>query len=230
MASHANMDTRNDGQARAGKIMQSAFVCATGVSAFNELPIHAFLAKAWSSDPRASDLLRRALILCADHELNASTYAARVAASAGASLPASLLAGLATLSGNRHGGLTTRCRAWMDEIDEKLSNRDITNKDVSRPPGFGHPLYPDGDPRAKALLEHCPVSEQWDRTIERVSETTGLAPGLDFALAHLERELKLPKGGGIGIFALGRLAGWMAHIFEQRQTGRIIRPRAATPS
>lgn len=167
--------------------------------------------------------------MCADHELNASTYAARVVASAGASLPASLLAGLATLSGSGHGGLTAKCRAWMDAVEggaspERLNRATLNGKP---PPGFGHPLYPDGDPRAAALLHHCPVSKRWRQLIRQVHDATGSRPALDFALAHLERQFGLPGGSGLGIFAVGRTAGWIAHVFEQRQTGKLIRPRAS---
>jgi citrate synthase len=191
--------------------------------------IHDILANAWSDDPRAPDLLRRALVLCADHELNASTYAARVAASAGASLPASLLAGLSTLSGTRHGGLTDRCRAWMAAVDDALAAEQPMPLPATGapPPGFGHPLYPDGDPRTEEVLRHCPLPRRWRPVLRQVLAETGVHPTLDFALAHLERELRLPAGAGLGLFAVGRTAGWLAHIFEQRETGRLIRPRAA---
>ena len=68
----------------------------------------------------------------------------------------------------------------------------------------------------------------WARIADRVTDETGQYPSLDFGLALLERELDLPKGAGLGIFAVGRMAGWIAHLFEQRQSGKIIRPRAAT--
>ncbi len=227
LAAQATGAQRGDGRPRAGRIMRLTALNAAGLAGDRGDPIHSLLAKAWSRNPEASDLIRRALVLCADHELNASTYAARVAASAGASLPASLLAGLATLSGSAHGGLTVRCRRWMEMVEAR---GDSGNPSLSvsgkEPPGFGHPLYPDGDPRTAELLVHCPVSRKWQRIIDRVHDATGLRPALDFSLAHLERELHLPSGAGLGIFAVGRTAGWLAHIFEQRRTGQLIRPRA----
>lgn len=227
MADQVTARRRGDGRPRAGRIIHATARCAAGVDGKKEIPIHQLLATGWSSDSRAPDLIRRALVLCADHELNASAYAARVAASAGASLPASLLAGLATLSGNLHGGITTHCRNWMDDVDSIIACGGTVPMSAKPPPGFGHPLYPDGDPRTKTLLHACGLSDDWRHLIGQIHRATGQHPTLDFALAHLERQLKLPDGAGLGIFAVGRTVGWVAHIFEQRETGRLIRPRAA---
>lgn len=220
---------RSDGRPRAGRLLRQVARAASGLSDDPGGAVHDLLAAAWSDDPRAPDLLRRALVLCADHELNASTYAARVAASAGASLPAALLAGLSTLSGNKHGGLTDRCRDWMAEVDTALDAKQPVPLPPTGapPPGFGHPLYPDGDPRTMEILRHCPLPKRWRPVLRDVLKKTGVHPTLDFALAHLERELRLPEGAGLGLFAAGRTAGWLAHIFEQRETGKLIRPRAA---
>ncbi|WP_097050466.1 citrate/2-methylcitrate synthase [Thalassospira xiamenensis] len=225
MAGEVTNHPAGNGRPAAAKLMRLAALAAAGMRDDGESPIHVMLARAWSKRPEAVDLLRRALVLCADHELNASAYAVRVAASAGASVPASLLAGLATLSGSRHGGLTPRCRAWMDRVEK----RKIDPVQDGVPPGFGHPLYPDGDPRTRAIMQSCgQVGDAfWARIADRVTDETGQYPSLDFGLALLERELDLPKGAGLGIFAVGRMAGWIAHLFEQRQSGKIIRPRAA---
>jgi len=227
MAGQVTARRRGDGRPRAGQILRLTALSAAGCDDDTGTPIHQVLAEAWSDDLRAPDLIRRALVLCADHELNASAYAARVAASAGASLPASLLAGLATLSGNLHGGITTRCRKWMDEVDSNIASGSTIPFHANPPPGFGHPLYPDGDPRTKALLRACGLPDGWRRIISQIHRATGQHPTIDFALAHLERQLKLPDGAGLGVFAVGRTVGWIAHIFEQRETGRLIRPRAA---
>lgn len=227
MAGQVTARRRGDGRPRAGQILRLTALCAAGCHEDTEAPIHQMLAAAWSDNPRAPDLIRRALVLCADHELNASAYAARVAASAGASLPASLLAGLATLSGNLHGGITTRCRDWMNEVDYTIARGGTVPVHANPPPGFGHPLYPEGDPRTKALLQACGLPDGWRQLIRQILRSTGQHPTLDFALAHLERQLNLPDGAGLGIFAVGRTVGWIAHIFEQRETGRLIRPRAA---
>lgn len=93
-------------------------------------------------------------------------------------------------------------------------------------PGFDHPLYPDGDPRAAALLaafEPPPLLADL-RTVTQTA--TGLAPNIDFALVTLARTLKLPPDAPFILFATARSAGWAAHAIEQLQTGRLIRPRA----
>ncbi len=223
MAQLATSNSPNKGRPAAARILRSAALAGADQSADDGSDIHLLLARSWSTHPRAADLIRRALVLCADHELNASTYAARVAASAGASLPAALLAGLATLSGTGHGGLTTLSGAWIDAVEKSAAPR----PDTKIPPGFGHPLYPDGDPRAAELLSQCGLSAYWTRCIDTIHEQTGLRPGLDFSLATLERQLALPKGAGLAVFAIGRIAGWSAHVFEQRETGKLIRPRAS---
>ncbi len=233
MAGRAASNSKGDGRSAARMLLRLTALSASGKPDIPNLPIHELLSRAWAKGIRSngtdpSDIIRRALVLCADHELNASTYATRVAASAGASLSASLLAGLATLSGSKHGGSTTRCRTWMDEIEGNSPAQDRSTLSLAGkpPPGFGHPLYPDGDPRAKALLCACQVPASWKEIIEGVFIETGVHPTLDFALAFLERDLRLPKGAGLGIFAVGRTAGWIAHIFEQRESGQLIRPRA----
>jgi citrate synthase len=190
---------------------------------------HATLAAAWRADAQAADLLRRALVLCADHELNASTFAVRVAASTGASLPACVIAGLATLSGPLHGGVTDRLRAMLAEPGLRrdpaaaVAARLARGEDI---PGFGQRLYPHGDPRAAALFAAWPPVRTWRRLVDTVEEQTGRRPNIDAALVMLEDSLRLPLGAAFAMFAVGRTAGWVAHALEQRQDGRLIRPRA----
>lgn len=230
LAAEAIAGRAADGRPRAAQLLRIAAISAAGVAGADpSQPAHQLIGQAWSNNPAAPDLIRRALVLCADHELNASAYTARVAASAGASLPAALLAGMASLSGNRHGGLTSACRDWVMAMKGELSAdwRAQYALDGKPAPGFGHPLYPDGDPRTQELLARLPETPEWHGLARQVSEETGDHPTIDFALALLERELRLPTGAGMGIFAAGRMAGWIAHIFEQRQTGQLIRPRAA---
>lgn len=230
MAAEAVAGRPGDGRPRAAQLLRLAVVSAAGAKTGEpEMPAHELLGRAWSNNPAAPDLIRRALVLCADHELNASAYTARVAASAGASLPAALLAGMAALSGNKHGGLTSDCRDWVMAMAGTLSPEWQAQHalDGKPAPGFGHPLYPEGDPRAKTLLALFPEIPGWHGLSGQVLEATGDRPTIDFGLALLERELGLPEGAGMGIFAVGRMAGWIAHIFEQRLTGHLIRPRAA---
>ena len=201
-------------------------------------PIHVRLALAWgcaTSGPAVgagggpgADLIRRALVLLADHELNASTFAARVAASTGASLAASALAGLAALSGPRHGGASAALRGLVAEAGEQGAAAAIAARlaqDRSLP-GFGHPLYPEGDPRARALLDRFEPTAELASLRAAVEGATGKAPNVDFALVALADRLGLPKDAPFALFATARCAGWIAHAIEQVQTGDLIRPRA----
>jgi citrate synthase len=111
------------------------------------LLIHQRLAKGWGKEKDVADLLRKAMVLLADHELTSSAFATRIAASNGASLPACLLTGLATFTGPLHGDATPRVKALLDEV-ERSSAEQVVNRYLSSAlpiPGFGHHLYPDGD-------------------------------------------------------------------------------------
>lgn len=191
-------------------------------------PLHARLGALWSLEPAGTDLARRILVLLADHELNPSTFAARVAASTGASIAASLLAGLGALSGPRHGGAGTAV-AELAESARRLGAEEAVARWLARGlplPGFGHPLYPNGDPRAKALLEYLRDREIMADLRHAAFEATGALPNIDFALFALVLENNMPGDAAFRLFALGRSIGWAAHAMEQAATGEIIRPRA----
>jgi len=190
-------------------------------------PLHMRVAAAWRR-PRAADVLRRALVLLADHELNASTFAARVTASTGASLAASLLTGLSTLTGPLHGGAAAAVQALVRSataMGAEAALREWLAQD--RPlAAFGHPLYPQGDARCAALLAHIelpPALAALRATGERL---VGEAANVDFALAALATVHKLPADAPLILFALARAVGWTAHALEQQATGKLIRPRA----
>jgi citrate synthase len=192
--------------------------------------IHNRLALAWGQGPGGpgADLIRRMLVLVADHELNASAFAARVAASTGASLSASALAGLATLSGPRHGGATAAVRKFAAEAAQLGPREAIASRltDDRALPGFGHPLYPDGDPRAAALMARFKPPPELARLAELVEAITGQPPNVDFALMAGCEALRLPADAPFALFAVARCAGWIAHAIEQGQADSIIRPRA----
>ncbi|WP_439498008.1 citrate/2-methylcitrate synthase [Bosea sp. (in: a-proteobacteria)] len=193
-----------------------------------EGPIHQRVACAWGCDARGAELIRMALVLLADHELNASTFAVRVTASTRASLAACVLAGLSALSGPLHGGMSRRVRAFLDEarrdgVENAVRSRLETGAPV---PGFGHPLYPEGDPRARCLLSAFALPAEFEE-VRQVSEAiTGELPNIDFALTALASSLHLDDDVPFQIFAAARCTGWIAHALEQFQTGRLIRPRA----
>lgn len=179
--------------------------------------------------------IEKALVLCADHELNVSAFAARVVASAGAELHACVSAALAALSGHRHGGMSRRVESLLREIETPERARVVVQERLRRGeeiPGFGHPLYRDGDPRGEALLAlargiagpgplrvlHAVVRAMRERRRE--------PPTLDVGLVALSRALGLPDGSAFAIFAVGRAAGWIAHVLEQRSDPHLLRPRA----
>jgi citrate synthase len=192
--------------------------------------IHNRLAFAWGLGPGGpgADLVRRCLVLVADHELNASAFAARVAASTGASLAASALAGLSTLTGPRHGMATAAVRTFAAEAAQLGPGQAIRNRltEDRALPGFGHQLYPDGDPRAAALLERFTAPADLAALRDAVFATTGLAPNVDFALVAACQALRLAEDAPFALFAVARCAGWIAHAIEQGQSDAVIRPRA----
>ncbi len=189
--------------------------------------IHLRLAHAWDR-PEAADALRRALVLLADHELNASTFAARVTASTGASLAASALAGLAALSGPLHGGIAGRVRNLVEE-SRRIGPQAAVAGRIARAgpiPGFGHPLYPEGDPRAAALMTAFDLPPAYAALKRTVEEVTGESANIDFPLTALAERFGLPPDAPFALFAVARTAGWLAHSVEQVLTGALIRPRA----
>ncbi len=208
-------------------------------------PLHTQLSQALGLPAAAGDLLRRALVLCADHELNASSFAVRCVAATGASLGACITAGLAALSGPRHGGMTAqvetlwplvqstapaamqrRALAALIDAPRPAPQPGLPRMAGDRLPGFGHPLYPDGDPRAHALLALLPHNARRQHFVDQAQALCGQPPALDFALVALRHALGAPPALPYAIFALARCAGWIAHAIEQQDSGALIRPRA----
>jgi citrate synthase len=190
--------------------------------------LHQRLAALWSIGVEGAERIRAALVLMADHELNASTFAVRVAASTGASMAACLLAGLAALSGPRHGGAGAALAGLVEDAD-RIGARAALDRWLAlgnEVPGFGHLLYPGGDARAVTLLDGLDLDDAMAALRAEASAATGLLPNIDFALCALTRQLRLPDDAPFVIFALGRSVGWVAHAIEQADTARLIRPRA----
>jgi len=195
------------------------------------------LRRGWCpGEPGAAALLDAALVFCADHELPVSTFAARCVASAGATPYAVVQAGLAALGGTRHGGQTELAGVFLDEVAASGDARKVIAGRLRRGdglPGFGHPLYPEGDPRGASLLrisaETMPGSPAVGLSravVEEVRELTGERPTVDLALATVARALGLPAGGAVALFAVGRTVGWIGHAIEQYSSNTLIRPRA----
>ncbi|HEY1611014.1 MAG TPA: citrate synthase family protein [Paraburkholderia sp.] len=237
-----------DAQLDTGAVLMRLLAAALMSAAPSHEPLHRQFAHAWGLRGRASaEVLRAALVLCADHELNASTFTVRCITSTGMHLFGAAAGGLAALGGPRHGGETTRVAALIDDaaratdLHRFLAERLAPNERGAAPlsdryaplPGFGHPLYPDGDPRARVLLDLLGARSasraqmaELDALIEAVADTTGARPTVDFALAAVERVLALPRGAAFALFAAARVTGWIAHALEQSADGRLIRPRA----
>lgn len=195
----------------------------------NALPIDQQCAAAWGLDDHGRACIRAALVICADHELNVSSFTARCVASSHASLKAAVIGGLAALSGSRHGGTTNRIEALWDEVEASSSVAAGLRKIIQREnifPGFWHPLYPSGDPRCVALFDIWNPDKATRNFAREVARQTEQHPSVDFALVALRRGLGLPRGAAFEIFAMGRSVGWLAHALEQRADNRMIRPRS----
>jgi 2-methylcitrate synthase/citrate synthase II len=189
--------------------------------------------------PSAVRSLDISLILYAEHEYNASTFTARVVASTLSDLHSAVTAAIGALKGPLHGGANERVLEVLQQVGvpEKAESwvRDALARKV-RIMGFGHRVYKDGDPRAKFLKPLCeelaketghPGMEAIADTIERVVVAEKkLPPNLDWPSARLYHYLDLPVELYTPLFVLSRVVGWSAHIIEQLDNNRLIRPLA----
>jgi citrate synthase len=222
-----------DGRAMVGgRIVRLLVATMLGRSTSAE-PLHLQIAQAWAADNKhAPDLIRRALVLLADHELNASTFTVRCAASTGLNLYDAVIAGLAALKGPKHGGAGVLASQLVKTMIDK-DVAPVVRERVAlgeRFAGFGHGVYKRGDPRAMSLLDELTragAPRKFTREIpERIAEATGEFVNIDYALAVLVHALRMPVGSELALFAMARSVGWIAHASEQLQHGKLIRPRA----
>jgi citrate synthase len=180
-----------------------------------------------------------ALTLHADHELNASTFAARVTAATLSDIYSSVTSGIGALKGPLHGGANQEVIAWLLDLgDEHAAEQRVRDKLAAKVkiPGFGHRVYRTEDPRATHLRQ---LSEElgkrtgheslfkMSRTMEQtVMQEKKLNPNVDFYSASAYYSLGIPVDLYTPIFAVSRMAGWTAHVLEQYHNNRLIRPRA----
>jgi citrate synthase len=201
--------------------------------------------------PEVARVLDVILTLHADHEFNASTFAARVAVATVADLHSAVVAAISTLKGPRHGGANEDVLAMLLEIGEPeraeafvesrlgaraaLSKRDRANP-KARMPGFGHRVYKVDDARARVLRGMAKsmaeatgrgkLFEVAERLYDAMKARTSLPVNVDFFSAVVYDALGIPPDFCTSIFAVGRVAGWCGHIMEQYADNRLIRPRA----
>ncbi len=186
--------------------------------------------------PREIRLVDSALILLADHELAASTFAVRIAAALRADPYGVIGAGLGVLGGALHGAVSVAAEALLEEIAVEKNVSKVIERHVRRDqklPGIGHPIYPDGDPRARALLallSNFGGDAKCRRNVDALlaaAETRGFPPpNVDLGIAAVTHVLGLARGSGELLFAFARMAGWVAHALEEYEQPSHIRPRA----
>lgn len=190
-------------------------------------------------DRVAVEALDKALVLHADHELNASTFAARVTVATLSDIYSGVTSAIGALKGPLHGGANEAVMAMLEEIGtidnvEPYITAKLANKEKIM--GFGHRVYKNGDPRAKHLqkmsreLGKLTNNMNWyDMSVkieELVTGQKGLKPNVDFYSASVYTSLEIPRDLFTPIFAISRVSGWTAHILEQYENNRLIRPRA----
>jgi citrate synthase len=230
------LDLRTPGVARTGlRILRLLTAAAVGAWP-STTPIHQVLARRWRVSGDDGAVLRAALVLSADHELNVSSFTARCVASTGSHPYAVVIAGLSALEGPKHGGAGARVISMLQSMrrTHPLTPAIAARRRRGEPiDGFGHPMYREGDPRARLLLDS--LGERYPRDAEyrfsrafaeAAAEVTGERPNLDYALATITRVLALPEETPLMLFAIGRAVGWIGHAIEQYATDQLIRPRA----
>ncbi|HTK31531.1 MAG TPA: citrate synthase [Candidatus Saccharimonadaceae bacterium] len=190
-------------------------------------------------EPVAVDAMDQALILHADHELNASTFSARVTAATLSDIHSAIVSAIGTLKGPLHGGANEQVAAMLEKVGT-VENTEPWVKDAlerkEKIMGFGHRVYRDGDPRAKHLkrmaqqLSELRGDTRWYEMsvqIEQlVTSAKKLPANVDFYSATVYTQLGIPRDLFTPIFAVSRVAGWTAHVLEQYEHNRLIRPRA----
>ena len=186
--------------------------------------------------PLMLGVLNAALVLCVDHELAASTFAARVAASVRADPYAVVGAGLGPVAGPLHGRASHLARWLLDDAAEVGAPDALaaTLRLHGAYPGFGHALYPDGDPRARALLGFLreaagasPAMAVADDVVAAARQRAPIEPNIDFAVAAMGSVTGMPPDAGEVLFSVARMAGWLAHALEEYgEAPNRFRPRA----
>ena len=189
--------------------------------------------------PAESRLMEKDFILHAEHGINASAFAARVAASTVADLHSAIVSGIGTLKGPAHGGAAEEVMKMALEIGEEDRAEEYTREILNgggRIMGFGHRVYKVEDPRARHLRSECEaLGEQkgqpkWFSILSKVAEvmepyaSRGICPNVDFWAGAMYHLMDIPKEVFICIFAMGRIPGWTVQVMEQYSNNILLRP------
>jgi len=193
------------------------------------------------ADPKHVRAVDTYWVTAAEHGLNASTFTARIAASTGADCAASLSAAVGTLSGPLHGGAPARVLPMLDAVEQTGDPKGYVKDLLARGErimGFGHRIYRDADPRARVLRRTAEelgsprfeIADQFEKAaLEALREEHPERPlptNVDFWAAVVLDLAQIPYDMYPAMFGCARVAGWSAHILEQRRTGKLIRPSA----
>ena len=190
-------------------------------------------------DPEDAKVMDTDFILHAEHGINASAFAARVAASTEADLHGAIVAGIATLKGPRHGGAAESVTKMAIEIGEERKAEEYVRKVIEgggRIMGFGHRVYKTVDPRSIHLRDRAKDVAQrkgqpkWFQILSRVAEVMkpyeakGICVNVDFWTGSVYQLLGIPEKLFISIFAMGRIPGWTVQVLEQFEDNILLRP------
>jgi citrate synthase len=200
-----------------------------------------FLYMLFGKEPTSEEarLMEKDFVLHAEHGINASAFAARVAASTNSDLHSAIVSGIGTLKGPAHGGAAEEVMQMALDIGEE-SNAEQYTRDIlergGRIMGFGHRVYKVEDPRAPHLQAECEaLGEQkgqpkWFRILSKVAEvmepyaSRGICPNVDFWAGTMYHLMGIPKETFISIFAMGRIPGWTVQVMEQHSNNILLRP------
>jgi citrate synthase len=188
--------------------------------------------------PVMSRAFDSSLVLYAEHELNASTFSARVTVSTLSDLHSGIVAAIGALKGPLHGGANEEAWRLLEGVGTPEDATAWVDRALARHErimGFGHRVYKHGDPRAAILKAYCAElarelgDDRWERIAEPIERAVvarkGLSPNVDWPSARLYHYMGLDVGLYTPIFAMARAAGWAAHCIEQVDHNRLMRPR-----
>ena len=231
-------DLRQDSIALSGARILRLLTSLAAGDVPEDISLAEMLQRGWQpDDERSVRFFDMALIICADHQVKLATFAARVAAALGTTPYSVINTAITALAGPEQGGYTEAVEVFLDEVKtpdqavEAICSR-LRRSESIPVPGFNNPLYPEGDPRARLMLDAL-YAEYPDspsivlgRSIQAaVFHLRGEHPKMEFALAIFRRHFELPPSSTLGIFALGRIIGWIGHAIKQYRAKQTIQPR-----